>query len=309
VTTLERAAALQAEADPVPVGERAALGLGMYLKVIDRFEESRSWLRSMWTAAIDEGDDSALPITLGHLATLECWAGDYDLALEYAVSGREHASRMGVRAPMPQSAHVLVLAHLGRLDEARSLAEGDVAADESVGYTAAIALHPRSLGFTELLAGNPTAAAEHCLRALAISSEEIGMAEPAILRLHGDAVAALVALGRIDDAWRLTRDLDSATQINHLPWSTAIAGRCRGLLKAVEGDVPAALEVLHQSVLDHQLLPMPFEQARTRSPSFRPAKRGPSRAGGRARRLRQAGHTDPGRAGPPPRRARSSRSG
>jgi DNA-binding CsgD family transcriptional regulator len=264
VTTLERAAALQADADPVPVGERAGMGLGMYLKVIDRFEESRSWLQSMWTAAIDEGDDSALPITLGHLATLECWAGDYDLALEYAVAGREHASRMGVRAPMPQSAHVLALAHLGRLDEARSLAEGDVAADQSVGFTAAIALHLRSLGFAELLAGNPAAAAEHCLRALAISSEEIGIAEPAILRLHGDAVAALVALGRIDDAWRLTRDLDSVTQTNHLPWSTAIAGRCHGLLKAAEGDVPAALEILYQSVIDHQLLPMPFEQARTR---------------------------------------------
>jgi len=68
VPTLERAAALQAQAEPVPVSDRAGLGLGMYLKVVDRFEESRTWLQAMRTCAIDEGDDSALPITLGHLA-------------------------------------------------------------------------------------------------------------------------------------------------------------------------------------------------------------------------------------------------
>ena len=38
------------------------------------------------------------------------------------------------------------------------------------------------------------------LRALSISSEEVGIGEPAIMRLHPDAVAALVALGRLDEA-------------------------------------------------------------------------------------------------------------
>lgn len=264
VPTLERAVALQAGSDPVPVSERAAMGLGMYLKVVDRFDESRTWLAQMLTAAVDEGDDSALPITLGHLATLECWSGNYALGLRYAEEGRAHAARMGMRAPMPQSSHVLVLAHLGRLDEARSLAEHDIAADESVGYSAAVALHLRSLGVVDLMAGDAPAAAEHLLRARAISSEEIGIVEPAILRLHGDAVAALLELGRIDDAWRLTNDLDVAGQRAHLPWSTAIGTRCRGSLKAAEGDLPAALELFLQAVEDHQPLPMPFEEARTR---------------------------------------------
>ena len=264
VTTLERAVALQAEAAPVPVGERAGLALGMYLKVVDQFEGSRSWLRFMLTSAVDQGDDSALPIILGHLAVLECWAGNYRGALEYAVEGRGHAARMGIRAPMAQSGHVLALAHLGQLDEARSLANGDIAADESVAYRAAVALHLRSLGFTELSAGNAAAAVEHFLRALSISSEEIGIAEPAILRLHGEAVTALVAVGRLDDAWRLTDELDAATLANHLPWSTAVAGRCHGLLEAVQGDVAAAVDRLEQAVLDHQLLPMPLEEARTR---------------------------------------------
>ena len=264
VTTLERAAALQAQGGPVPVSERAGMVLGMYLKVIDRFEESRTWLQTMWTCAVDEGDDSALPITLGHLATLECWSGNYDLAVKYSAEGREHAARMGFRAPMPASAHVLALAHQGRVGEARALAQRDIAADEALGYASAVALHLRSLGFTELSAGNPAAAAEHFLRAMVISSEQVGIAEPAILRLHPDAVAALVALGRIDDALALTQELDASTQANHLPWSTVMAGRCRGLLKAATGDAPSALEALEHALVDHQLLPMPFEEARTR---------------------------------------------
>lgn len=113
VSILERAVALQAHAEPVPVSDRAGLGLGMYLKVVDRFEESRGWLENMRTCAVDEGDDSALPITLGHLAALECWAGEYDRAITLAIEGREHAERMGIRAPMPASVHVLALAHQG----------------------------------------------------------------------------------------------------------------------------------------------------------------------------------------------------
>jgi DNA-binding CsgD family transcriptional regulator len=264
VATLERAVALQAATEPVSVSERAGLGLGMYLKVVDRFDESRTWLEAMRACATDEGDDSALPVTLGHLAALECWAGNFDLALEHATEGRDHATRMGIRAPMPASVHVLALAHKGRVDEARTLGERDLADDESVGFTSAMALDLRSLGVAELMAGDLTKAVVHLLGALRISSEEIGINEPAILRLHPDAVVALVALGRLDEAERLTLQLDASTEDNHLPWSTAMVGRCRGLLKAAGGDLPAALAMLEQALVDHVRLPMPFEEARTR---------------------------------------------
>ncbi len=264
ISTLERAVALQAQAEPVPVSDRAGLGLGMYLKVVDRFEESRAWLEVMRTCAVDEGDDSALPITLGHLAALECWAGEYDLAIALAREGREHAERMGIRAPMPASVHVLALAHQGRTGEARALGERDLAADESVGFTSAVALDLRSLGTAELMAGDLQAAADHLLRALFISSEQIGINEPAILRLHPDAVVALVALARLEEAEQLTQQLDAATDANHHPWSTVMAARRHGLLKAANGEHAAAIELLERALVGHQRLPMPFEEARTR---------------------------------------------
>jgi DNA-binding CsgD family transcriptional regulator len=264
VAMLERAATLEAEGPPVPVNSRAALGLGMFLKVVDRFDESRTWLQTVRTMAVDEGDDSALPNTLGHLSILECWAGRYDLALAYAIEARERAIRTGLPTPMATSAHVLTLAHLGRLDEARDLGEADLAADDSPGFNSPAALHLRSLGFTELMAGDHATAARHLVRALVISVEEVGIGEPGILRAHPDAVVALVALGRIDEAERLTEQLDASVNAHHLPWATALAGRCRGLLAVAAGHLPAALELFESALIDHQRLPMPFEEARTR---------------------------------------------
>jgi DNA-binding CsgD family transcriptional regulator len=264
VVMLERAVALQAQSDPVPVADRAGLGLGMFLKAVDRFEESRAWLEATHTSAIDEGDDSALPVTLGHLAALECWAGNYQLAVTLAAQGREHAERMGIRAPMPTSVHVLALAHLGRLDLARRLGEADLQADEAVGFTSATALDLRSLGTTELWAGNVALAAAYLMRALEVSTQEVGINEPAILRVHPDLVAALVQLGRVDEAQELVEQLDASSAANHHPWSTAMALRCHALLAATRGDTTGAVELLEQALEQQQTVPMPFEVARTR---------------------------------------------
>ncbi|HEY1488213.1 MAG TPA: LuxR C-terminal-related transcriptional regulator [Micromonosporaceae bacterium] len=261
---LERAAALQADAPPIPVNERASLGLGMYLKVVDRFDESRTWLHAARTAAVDEGDDSALPNVLGHLATLECWYGRYDLALTYAIEGREHAVRTGLRSPVASSAHVLTLAYLGRLAEARAVGEADLAADEAIGFDAATVLHRRSLGVTALIGGDVAAAANHLVRALVISVDQVGIEEPGILRAHADAVTALVALGRIEEAYRWTGQLEASTRDHHRPWSAAMAARCNGLLRIATGDTAGALAFLDSALDEHQRLPMPFEEAGSR---------------------------------------------
>ena len=255
---------LQATAEPVPVSDRAGLGLGMYLKVVDRFEESRHWLETMQTAAVDEGDDSALPLTLGHLAALECWSGNYSAAVALATEGRECAERMGVRAPMPASVHVLALAHQGHLTQARLLGELDLAADEAATFTSAVALHLRSLGIAALMAGDIPAAADHLVRALRISAEDIGINEPAILRIHPDAVTAMVMLDRRDDAETWAWRLHESALANKFPWATTMESRCYAQLKIADGDIPAALELLEHALAAHQTLPMPFEQAQTK---------------------------------------------
>ena len=264
VVTLERAVALQNAGMPPPVSDRPGMALGICLKVVDRFEDSREWLRAMRTSAVEEGDDSALPVILGHLGILECWSGDFVLALRHAMEGREHAVRIGLRAPMAESAHVLALAHMGRIDEARAIGQEDLSTDEALGFDAAVALHSRSLGFTELAADNASAAATHLQRALRISRDQIGIGEPAIMRLHADAVEALIAVDSVAAAEQLTAELDASADRNAFPWATAMAARCHGLVCAASGDIPGAAVAFERALVAHERLGMPFEEARTR---------------------------------------------
>ena len=133
LAALERAADLDAAARPVPVMERAGMVLGMLLRFACRFNDARRHLEEMLRCAEDEGDDGVIHHILGHLALLECWAGDYEAAIGSARAGRELMAETGMGSPSVTSAHSLAEAHLGRLELARAMAHGDLAADEAQG--------------------------------------------------------------------------------------------------------------------------------------------------------------------------------
>jgi DNA-binding CsgD family transcriptional regulator len=259
--TLQRALVLDDAAPPVPVMDRAGMYLGMLLRFACEFTASRRHLLLMRDSALDEGDDSSLPNIYGHLALLDAWAGNYREAVDVAVTGRELITHTGIGSPSVTSAHSLALAHLGQLDAARAMATADLAADEALAESSGIACELRSLGFIELSAGNLDLAATHLLRAIAVGSG-VGVREPGILRVHGDAIEVLIGLGRLEEASALIEDLERSTA-SGLPWAVAIAGRSRGHLLAIQGDSAAAIETLDAAVVDHDRVPMPFERART----------------------------------------------
>jgi len=257
---LERAMALEQSSRPLPVLERAGMVLGMLLRFACQFDESRRYLLLMQRSAVDEGDDGVIHHIAGHLALLECWAGDYRAAIACANAGRESMAQTGMGSPSVTSAHSLAEAHLGNLDVARAMAAADLAADEAQGELAGVACQLRSLGFIELSAGNHRVAAVHLQRALGLAERAGG--EPAVLRVHGDAIEALIGTGLLVDAETVLDGLERSRS-SGIPWSTAIASRCRGLLLAAHGDLDGAIASLEQSMVDHEQVPMPFERART----------------------------------------------
>ena len=87
--------------------------------------------------------------------------------------------------------------------------------------------------------------------------------DPATLRIVPDAIEALVAVERLDDAARLVDDLERRGARTHRPWALATGARCRGLLEAASGQLDVAQAALHIAVKEHQRLPQPFEAART----------------------------------------------
>ena len=182
-------------------------------------------------------------------------AGDiHDEVYRILADGRHDEAWLSFRA--------LDLAWQGRLDEACT--------DASTALTMAERHHNRlfeatshlALGFVELSAGRPTAAAAH-YDIINAELNAMGWRHPSIVAWQGDAVEALVGAGRRADATAIVEELEEMGARFELATSMALAGRCRALLLEDEGDLDAALGALDESLRLSEPLGIPLEHART----------------------------------------------
>ena len=232
---------------------------GKWLKYADDFDGSRELLEAVYRVAVEEGDESALPNILVHLAQTELWAGNWQLASQYAEESCEIAEQLGQRYGGPTAHRALVDAHLGRREPAsRDATEGLRVHGE--GLVACFNL--RALGFLHLSQRDPAGAAPHLTRAVGLM-ESMRLLEPGVLKIHADAVEALVGGGELDRAGRLLDGWEQQTKRCGHPWSLATSARCRGLLQSVLGEPDEALRSIDRALVVHERLKMPFELGRT----------------------------------------------
>ena len=78
-----------------------------------------------------------------------------------------------------------------------------------------------------------------------------------------DVIEAMVSVGSVDEAERLTHALELSGAEHDRVWMKAVGARCRAMLLAAHGDVIAAEQTAHRAMAEHERLPMPFERART----------------------------------------------
>ena len=252
------------EREPSAVEDRASTILGLCLVRADRFDEARRLLQRAVQAAQEEGDESSLPNLLAHLADLECWAGNWQVAESYASRSWEAGEQVDHRVWRVTTfyARALIDAHMGRIDAARAAAGDGLAVAAAAGDDwAAMMLHG-VLGFAELSAGN-LGAAEASLSAAVGLAGRIGLAEPAAWRFHANHVEIVIGLGDLDRAEALLTRLEQQGRATGRRWTLATAARCRALLLAAQGDTPGAVQALDDALRHHQHLAMPFEHART----------------------------------------------
>jgi len=261
---LERAVEIERSAtenEPsVAVVGRISTTSGQWLRYVDDFDEARARLDKARRDAIAEGDDSALPNILQHLAQTELWSGNWERAAVYAETAYELAAELGQRSGGPAAARALVDAHLGNVARARDTATEGL---ELVGENPLAApLFLRVLGFLELSLDNPARAVELLSSALE-HLDTVRILEPGVLRIHGDAVEALIAGGELDRAEAVLAPWEEQAARINLAWSLAVAARCRGLLEAARGRGPDAFDALDRAVIEHDRVSMPFELGRT----------------------------------------------
>jgi DNA-binding CsgD family transcriptional regulator len=241
-----------------------SFALSMRLMLAGRLNEARARMRMSLDRAVSLGDEGARPAALCHLVALECRAGNWPLAARHADDGYECAEQPGREQDMSAllSARALVGACLGRVEEARELAQRGVTLSEHCGDEVFRLQNLGVLGFLELSVGD-AAAADRILRPLAACLAASGWREPNIYGELPNAIEALVELGELAEARRLLADLQERVSRIESPWGEASARRCEGLILAAEGEIDAALAAYANAVRVHEHLPQPFDLART----------------------------------------------
>jgi DNA-binding CsgD family transcriptional regulator len=265
---LGKAEALCTAAGEEPTGRVPLYGpslvKGLILKWSDRLDEARILLADQYRNTLDHGDEASLPFLLYHFSELECWAGNWDTAEEYALEGCRVAeeNRQQTMKPAALYALALVRAHRGHLAQARDLASEALALCEQTGNVPFACQALSVLGFAALSLSDYQAAVTHLDR-LADATASFGLGEPGVVRFFPDAIKALAALGQIDRARSLAQQLEARGKSLGRPWALAAGARCRAHLAAIDGDLQGAHAACEQALIQHEQLPMPFELGRT----------------------------------------------
>ena len=214
--------------------------------------------------ARERGLDVSLPVLLFSMADHECHLGDWGRARAYAAECLEAAahSEQAFRAPLGLLAMAVLDARQGNLDAAQAAAAEALATAEKVGPRFVEARIWAALGFIELSRGDPKAAHDWLRRIVALE-ETGGYDEPTVYRADGDAIEALLEIGRLDEAATLVHRLEQRGRDLDRAWALAVGARCRGLLCAARGDLVSAAEALQRAVVEHQRVSEPFELGRT----------------------------------------------
>ena len=213
---------------------------------------------------MSRGDDPAQIKALLFLAELECRAGEWSRADEYAEEMLQSGEQRGLEFQGGSALWIrgLVDAYLGRLDEARARATEGVSRSREENEQAFLERNLALLGLIDLSTGDYPAAAER-LAPVVRRRQARGAGEPSLYPARELAIEALVAVGDLDEARVQLGWLEEAGRRLGTPWPLAMGARCRGLLQAAEGDLEAALASCEQALEVHERMPAPFERART----------------------------------------------
>jgi DNA-binding NarL/FixJ family response regulator len=253
----EEALALEANRPPPVVDSRVAFKLGQWLRYVDDLDGARARHVEAEQQARDEGDESSLGNILLNQLIVETWSGNWARAAELGDEMILAFEQQGVASGDIRLWRTYVDAHLGQLEAVRA------AADEAPQQEPVISMiWNRSLGLAELAHGETEPAFAHLTEALDIL-ERLDFREPAVWRCDGDAIEAALECGALDRAELWLARLEQCSARTGIPWSRAIAARCRGLVLAARGELDAAAQALEQALVEHEACPMPFEQART----------------------------------------------
>jgi DNA-binding CsgD family transcriptional regulator len=238
------------------------------LAVITIATDDLDTARPLVTAELERarrlGNEPGVFHLLLRVVDLELRAGHWSEALRAAREAHALAQQGGldVEEATTGTALALVLAHLGELEEARSLAEAAHRVSNDRGHRGIAIRSGGVLGFVELQAGG----AGRALGWLSPAGDELrrmGMGELSISGVVQNEIEALVACGRLDEVDDVIAFVEKKGRPAERSWHEVVAQRGRALVASARGDSDRAREHLDRALAAHERLPQPFERGRT----------------------------------------------
>jgi DNA-binding NarL/FixJ family response regulator len=261
---MERALELERRLETFPTYLRPSFQLALILMYTDELDEARPLLAAELARMEAAGDEAGRAGVLYRLSELELRAGDWSASLRLArdavalAATSNHEQEQAVLL----SGLALVLAHLGRVDEAVERAEEAMVLARETGDMTIRQRSEAVLGFVALSRGDAAQAVEWLSPARA-ELQRLGIGELSISQVVQNEIEALVALGRLDEADETIALVEEKGATSNRAWHAAVAARGRALVAAARGDDETARAQIERALQAHERLPQPFELGRT----------------------------------------------
>jgi DNA-binding CsgD family transcriptional regulator/tetratricopeptide (TPR) repeat protein len=227
-------------------------------------DSARLQINSLQQRLLQSGTEIDIVWAANEAAMINIYLGRYDEAAALADDAMQRAEQMGGRHLLVGlwASQAMTAAYAGRELDARNAARSAIETARSTGALFQITTPTAALGFLEVSLGDYSAAVA-ALQPLISSFDPTHGTEIVVGGYLPDAVEALTALGRADEAEPLAAALEYNGAHHDRPWMLAVGARCRSHLLAARGELEAAERAAHEAIDHHRRLPMPFEKART----------------------------------------------
>jgi DNA-binding CsgD family transcriptional regulator len=261
---LTRALEMEAPDPDVSAPFRASVTDAVTKAWTGRLDEALAGLIAARRRSVEMGSDADLVYVSGHLSMVYIWLGRYSVAADVAEDMLRRGENIGGGYPVvvARTQRALASAYLGRERSAREDARAAIAGARLCGAPFLTVWPLITIGFLEVSLGN-YAQSLNVLQPLLISGSGMDAGDIFPASYMPDAVEAMVALGRLDEAVPMVEALELHGAELDRPWLLAVGARCRSMLQAASGELVEAEATLQRAMMQHDRLAMPFERART----------------------------------------------
>ncbi|WP_445168018.1 AAA family ATPase [Mycolicibacterium sp. Dal123E01] len=229
-----------------------------------RLDDARTAMSEVARRCAERGNEVDVVWAAEQLTVIDLAQGRYLDAQRTAAEALERARQVDAQLPLI-SAHTSVAsaaAYRGDLEVTHTAARQAIDIATSAGLTFLVRPALTSLAFVQVSAGD-YAEALQTLQPLLDTFDPAHDTEIMTGAYLPDAVEALTAVGRADEAEPLVAALETNGALLDRHWMLAVGARCRALIAAAGGDLDGAYRYAEQAMAHHDQLPMPFERART----------------------------------------------